>query len=125
MAIADTCNREIELPEQAAGAKTAAIPPSRKAAFRRLFLQYSGTLMMSGSTPGEFSWYMNSGLQIGGFFTNQLLRKINSKILMETAEVRWGELATDATKKIFIPGGDETSQTPQYATLNLTAAPAQ
>jgi hypothetical protein len=124
IAIADTCNRQIELPEQAAGPATASLPPSRKAAFRRLFLQYSGTLMISGSTPGEFSWYMNSGIQIGGFFTNQLLRAINSKILSETAQVRWEDIATDASKKIFIPRDEETTQTPQYATLNLTSQPA-
>jgi hypothetical protein len=120
LVIADTCNRQIELPEQAVGPSTAAQPPSRKNAFRHLFLQYSGTLMMSGSTPGEFSWYLNSGLQIGGFFTNQLLRAINGKILSEGANVRWEDIATDASKKIYIPREEETTQTPQYATLNLT-----
>jgi hypothetical protein len=121
IAIADTCNREIQLPDQAAAAASASTPPSRKAAFRRLFQQYSGTLMISGSTPGELSWYMNSGLQIGGFFTNQLLRAINSKILTQAAQVRWEDIATDAGRKIFVPREQETTQTPQYATLNLAS----
>ncbi|MCA1510215.1 caspase family protein [Bradyrhizobium sp. NBAIM01] len=125
IAIADTCNRQIELPEQAVGPAAAGVRPSRKAAFRRLFLQYSGTLMMSGSTPGEFSWYMNSGLQIGGFFTNQLLRAIDSKMATQVADVRWEDIATDASKKIFIPRPEEeTTQTPQFAMLNLSAQSA-
>lgn len=121
LSVADTCNREAEVPTpQAAGPRIAAVP-DRKAGFRRLFLQYSGTMMMSGSVPGEFSWYMNGGPQIGGFFTNQLLRAVNAKLISQADHVRWEDIATDATKRIFIPSGSETSQTPQYATLNLSA----
>jgi hypothetical protein len=119
LAVADTCNKQVSAPA-AAAPPAAAFVPDRQAAFQRLFQDYSGTLMMSGAVPGEYSWYMVSGAPLGGFFTNQLLRAINQKILEAGPKVRWEDIAVDATKTIFIPGlAEPTYQNPQYAGLNL------
>jgi hypothetical protein len=120
LAIADTCNKKSEASIAAPAAAAFPSPADRRAAFQRLFRDYSGTLMMSGSVPGEYSWYMVAGSSLGGFFTNQLLRTVNQKILDQGPRTRWEDIAADATKTIFIPGmPDPTYQNPQYATLNL------
>jgi hypothetical protein len=124
LAVADTCN--VEMPPFAAPA-AAGISPSdqvRKAALLHLFEDYSGTLMMSGAIPGEYSWYMTSGSALGGFFTNQLLKTINVKIGDEGPKIRWEDVATDATKPIFVPTNPPSIQNPQYAALNLFVSKA-
>jgi Caspase domain len=124
LAIADTCNVEVPPPPAAAGAAPVS-DQVRKAALLHLFVDYSGTLMMSGAVPGEFSWYMTSGSGLGGFFTNQLLRAINSKINDEGPKVRWEDIAADATQPIFVPTNPNPSiQRPQYAISNLVAKAA-
>jgi hypothetical protein len=118
LAIADTCNKESTAFIAAPPAGFA--PAEKQAAFRRLFQGYSGTLIMSGSIPGEYSWYTVAGGSLGGFFTNQLLQAINQKIKEQRSNVRWEDIASDATKTIFIPGPAEpTYQHPQSAALNL------
>jgi hypothetical protein len=121
LALADTCNKQVTASIAPPAAAAFASPTDRKAAFQRLFRDYSGTLMMSGSVPGEYSWYMVSGSSLGGFFTNQLLRTINQKILEQGPRIRWEDIAVDATKTILIPRTPEeaTYQNPQYAALNL------
>jgi Caspase domain len=118
LAIADTCNKQT--PAQIQGPPAAFAPAERAAAFRRLFEGYSGTLIMSGAVPGEYSWYTVAGGSLGGFFTNQLLQAINQKIKEEGSKVRWEDISADATKTIFVPGMSEpTYQHPQSAALNL------
>jgi hypothetical protein len=124
VALADTCNKLSTASIAAPAAAAFASPADRKAAFQRLFLGYSGTLMMSGAVPGEYSWYLVSGSSLGGFFTNQLLRTINQKILEQGPKSRWEDIAVDATKTIFIPGlAEATYQNPQYAALNVVGPP--
>lgn len=118
IAVADTCNKQTTAHIAAPPAGFA--PAERQAAFQRLFEGYSGTLIMSGAVPGEYSWYTVTGGSLGGFFTNQLLLAIDQKIKEEGSKVRWEDIATDATKTIFIPGTSEpTYQHPQSAALNL------
>lgn len=125
LAIADTCNVEVAPFAAPAAAAIAPSDQARKAALLHLFVDYSGTLMMSGAVPGEYSWYMTSGSGLGGFFTNQLLKVINAKIADEGPKIRWEDIATDATKPIFVPIiPTPTIQNPQYAALNLVAAKA-
>lgn len=121
IAIADTCNKEIQ-PFAAPSEAPSAAPPvvDRKAALLHLFRDYRGTLTMSGSIPGEYSWYMTSGPALGGFFTNQLLRAINQNITSSGAQVRWESIAEDATKAIYVPADPPTTQNPQYASKDLS-----
>jgi GH25 family lysozyme M1 (1,4-beta-N-acetylmuramidase) len=122
IAIADTCNRKIEPFPYAAEAPQPGPPVvDRKAAFLHLFKDYRGTLTMSGSIPGEYSWYMTAGPLLGGFFTNQLLRAFNQNVNSHGSSVRWEAIAKDATKAIYVPASPPTTQNPQYATEHLTA----
>jgi hypothetical protein len=125
LGIADTCNVEAPPPPTAAAAAAPGNAADRKAAFKRLFVDYSGTLMMSGAVPGEYSWYMTAGASLGGFFTNQLLKSINQKLGEEGPKIRWEDIASDATKPIFVPKDPPVYQTPQFAALNLIASKQQ
>ena len=114
LAIADTCN----VPE---GPEVGPVPqftpppaPERKAALRRLFLEYSGSLTMSGSVPGQYSWYRNRGETVGGFFTIQLLRVVNQQIAEKGAKVAWEDITPGATNLIMVPTEPKkTGQQPQ------------
>lgn len=117
IAIADACNVVIEEQEIPRQASPRYARPNRGPAFRQLFLQYSGTLIMSGSPPGDAAWY----LQTGGFFTSQLMNVVNSHAL-SLAEARWELIADDAAKPIFIPTATPTVQKPQFAPSNLQLA---
>jgi GH25 family lysozyme M1 (1,4-beta-N-acetylmuramidase) len=124
--LADTCNVVIEAEVPVAAA---AAPPQdvRKAALRRLLLGYSGGITASGSTPGNPSWYMNSGGLIGGFFTNQFLRVLDRRIASQGANVRWQDIMTDAAQPITIPTNPPTTQIPQFefqSLVEVVAVPA-
>jgi hypothetical protein len=120
LAFADTCNRLIPQPPVQVVARAFVPLDVQAAAYRHLLIDYSGALMMSGSVPGEYSWYMNTGRHLGGFFTNQLLQVINERSA-DGDLVRWEDIATDSTKPIFIPMPEPTTQVPQYAALNLSS----
>jgi len=115
LAIADACN-VLEGPEVGPAPQFTPPPvPERKAALRRLFLQYSGPLTMSGSVPGQYSWYRNKGEGTGGFFTNQLLRAINQQISENGGKARWEDIVPSATKVIMVPTTPKkTKQQPQF-----------
>jgi hypothetical protein len=120
LAIADACNVVVPLPPsvrpRAAPSELIAGPDVRSA-FQRLFFEYRGRLMLSGSVPGEFSYYLNGGPSIGGFFTNQLVGAITNEITSRGPKVTWEEIAADATKPIPIPG--YSYQHPQFAAYGL------
>jgi len=121
LAIADTCNKPTEAYFPAP--PKAFAPVQRQAAFRRLIADYGGTLIMSSSVPGEYSYYTIQGGALGGLFTNQLLQTIDQKIKIDGANVRWEDIVTEAKKIISIPPQSATDQPlyqhPQSATFNL------
>ena len=121
--ISDTCNKETMVTP---GPTIASAAPAvdRGPGFRRLFLDYSGTLMMTAAEPNQFAWYVNGGPLSGGFFTNQLLKVIDSRVKRDGAKVRWEDISSDATRKLIIPvPGDPTEQQPVAAELGLNAPP--
>ncbi|HZP78535.1 MAG TPA: caspase family protein [Pseudolabrys sp.] len=117
LAIADACN----VPEgPAAAARPQFTPPpqpERKAALRHLFLDYTGFLLMSGSIPGQYSWYINTGETVGGYFTLQLLGAVNGQIAAKGARARWEDIAPAATKLIKVPTKPPINQKPQFQLL--------
>lgn len=121
IAIADACNTDVleegEVPRQAGPRITSR--PNRAQAYKQLFLQYSGTLLMSASAPGTEAWY----LQTGGFFTTQLLGALDAHT-RTPMEARWEAIADDAGKQMFIPKDTPTTQKPQVAPANLRLATA-
>jgi hypothetical protein len=115
LALADTCNKQTTA--YIAAPPAAFAPAERQEAFRRLFEHYTGTLIMSGAVPNEYSWYtvLDTSPSLGGFFTNQLLQVIGEKINEDGSKVRWEDIAAEATKTISIPGMSEpTYQHPQF-----------
>lgn len=114
LALADTCNIVVEGDEpRAAGRRPSGYAArDRKAAFRRLFLEYGGSLIMSGSQPGKPSWYKADG----GFYTTQLLGAID-RGLASLEKARWPEIAVDASRPMTIPRRE--AQTPQFDASRL------
>jgi hypothetical protein len=113
VAIADACNKETAptfvsraLPLELAG-------PDLKLALRRLFLQYKGSLLMSGSIPGQYSYYSVVEGSLGGYFSNQFLKTLYQKINQRGALVRWEEIADEAGKDMSIPSDPPDLQRPQ------------
>lgn len=122
LAVADTCNKETAPDILPAAAIKKNLSANRGPALKRLFLKYHGTLMMSGSEPGEYSWYLVAGPNLGGFFTNQLLSAVDKEIAQSVTEVRWEDIAQEATKTILVPTSpDHTYQNPQFVSPNLAA----
>jgi hypothetical protein len=113
IAIADACNKET-----APSFTSRAIPlelagRDLKFALRRLFLQYKGELLMSGSIPGEFSYYSVVEESLGGYFSNQLMKALYQKINQNGAHVSWEEVAVEAGKAMSIPADPPVLQHPQ------------
>lgn len=119
LAVADACN--VLIPQIAPpGQGGVNLAETRRKGFQRLFFEYQGSLLMSGSMPGEYSWYLNAGTEKGGFFTRQLLTALDHQIAAAGGNVAWSGVATDAVKKIEIPEAqpEPQVQSPQ-AELNV------
>lgn len=104
IAIADTCNVTLSR-EPSALPQARTLEDVDPQAWRRLFLRYSGTILMSGSTPGKPSWYFNGGRRPGGMFTLQFLDAVNENLAEATDErnpelARWSRIVNRATRKI-------------------------
>ena len=68
--VADSCNVLDTQPQPPKGAGAiASLPVSRLKQYRSLFLRHKGTLTMSGSVKGQYSWYYPTN----GLFTRQLI----------------------------------------------------
>ncbi|TAV98440.1 hypothetical protein ELI24_08600 [Rhizobium ruizarguesonis] len=80
-----------------------------------MFGSYTGILTLSGSIPGDPSWYSN-GASPGGFFTSQLLSSVNQEVSKEGASANWEAIAGASVQPIFIPksGGEKLYQHPQF-----------
>jgi hypothetical protein len=87
LAIADACNSYLGEPGEVA-AEDAATAVS--GALKILFGRYEGLLVMSGSEPGQYSFYAPNG----GFFSNQLF----SAIAAVGADATWDEVIRRSTR---------------------------
>jgi hypothetical protein len=110
--IADTCNVEIP-PSAAPGPTVPALPANIRKAMKHLFMEYKGVATMSGSVPGEFSWYRTSGPWVGGFFTTQFLAAFNESINDDTTRPRWEVIMLRSIEAMEIPTNPVTLQHPQ------------
>lgn len=123
IAIADTCNVTLggDLRETGTGRSLADVDPRT---WQRLFLRYSGTILMSGSAPGKPSWYFNSGRRVGGMFTNQLLGAIEQTLEdagRNTELARWSTIVNRATVPIVYDS--RVGQEPQGERQGLKVDP--
>jgi hypothetical protein len=72
-AIADACNVTFE---EAAALPSAALGPNTILAYKKLFAEPKGQVIMAGAQADEFSWYWATG----GQFTSQLIKAVNKRV---------------------------------------------
>lgn len=99
--IADSCNvlATQPLPPMPAGV-IASVPVSREKQYRKLFFGHKGTLTISGSVSGQFSWYLTDY----GLFTNQFLKALEAAT-QPSSQGLWSEVLPLALVEIKVPYG--------------------
>src|SRR5207244_3679909 len=91
---ADTCNFVLEAPEQLS---VAALEAPATAAYRRLFLETAGVIVIDSASPGEFSWYTTQG----GRFTDQFIATLKHPPVGPTGAT-WDTFLAKVTEPIVI-----------------------
>lgn len=114
IAVADACNKGLP-PSAGIESIPLPFPKDSKNALRHLFLDYEGTIVLSGAIPGEFSWYLNSGDDAGGYFTRQMLGSISAAITTDPRRPRWDSIILKSIQQMQIPTSPPATQDPQEA----------
>lgn len=101
-------------------ASASEINSTQKEAMKRLFLNCRGSVIASGSTKGEYSWYYNIYPDGGGFFTTAFQVELEN-YTSRNASVDWETLlgkikngVVNLTQKIKNNDPDMTIQTPKF-----------
>lgn len=124
IAIADTCNVLVAQPALPLPAyQFDKYESQRKEAYRNLLIRHRGSLVVSSSSPEEYSWYYPTH----GLFTAQLVRSLD-KHTQPGAAGTWEKVLGDALVKIMVPTGSSTNpvlvpQTPQADRTGLALLP--
>lgn len=122
IAIADTCNVLITRPGVPAPAfQFDKVEGKRQEAYRNLLVRHRGTLVISSSSAGEYSWYYPTN----GLFTSQLIQSLD-KHTQGGYVPTWNKVLTDALVTIRVPTQSITdpvyvNQTPQADWTKLAA----
>lgn len=101
-------------------ASASEISSTQKEAMKRLFLNCRGSVITSGSTKNEFSWYYNVHPDGGGFFTSafqaelESYTKNNPNADWETLLGKIRDGVVGLTRDIKTRNPDMTIQTPKY-----------
>lgn len=115
IAIADCCNNVMEENYAPSVLKNGnlALRTNRKDYtkhnYQTLFLKQAGTIIVSSSEPGEYSWATKSG----GLYTLALFESLNKEV-MTTPVADWRIILDNASLKII---RRDIGQTPQYELL--------
>ena len=98
--ITDTCSVDssITVPKEVV-ATSAAVDYRAAKAYRQLFVEHSGFLHVTSATEDEYSW---GDSRNGGWFTNSLVRSINSQPDNMSRFVGWKEVFADTKKEVNI-----------------------
>ncbi len=124
IAIADTCNVLIAQPQLPLPAfQFDRIEVPRAEAYRNLLVRHRGSLIVSSSSPGEYSWYYPNN----GLFTAQLIRSLDKNTL-PGASGAWEKVLSDALIRIKVPTGSTENpvmieQNPKADRTNLSMVP--
>ena len=101
-------------------ASASEISATQKEAMKRLFLNCRGSVIASGSTKGEYSWYYNVHPDGGGFFTTVFQVELEG-YTSKTASADWETLlgmvkngVVGLTKELKSRNPDMTIQTPRF-----------
>lgn len=117
LSIADSCNSYVPdgaIPTimKAGFIKRAPVSKAQlQANYRQLFLESEGHIMVSGSHPGQYSWYLT---QKGGYLTLKFLDSLRDMV-KGTNPPSWSLLLQNASEKVEeeVTSFNE-EQTPQY-----------
>jgi Caspase domain len=108
--IADACNAS--QPPVAAFPSDITAAQKRKAALKRLFGGYTGTVLMAGADVEQYSWYNVDGS--GSLFSLQLLQALQAEFSQGDA-ASWDRLLMSSIKAFQVPsGGQMYIQQPIY-----------
>lgn len=118
LAISDSCNNYIDLP--ADGVNSRAMRPDQDAAWRKLFVEFSGRIYASGSQVGQFSFGQDG---VGGAFTSRFLSIVRSEV--KNGNASWDNIMKLSSRQIMINSPQQKTQDPQYELVkgNATQAP--
>ena len=101
-------------------ASASEISTTQKEAMKRLFLNSRGSVIASGSTKGEYSWYYNVHPDGGGFFTTAFQVELEN-YTAKNASADWETLlgkvrggVVGLTKELKSRNPDMTIQTPRF-----------
>lgn len=120
-AIADTCNSYVKKGSISTKRDIGWIDwifgITEKKNFQKLFLNYSGSIIASGASPGQSSWGNDT---VGGYMTASLVESLKEVLGHENEEdVSWEAIFSQIegrVEKLMNPDGDEDPvvQTPQF-----------
>ncbi len=116
LAITDSCNSYIDSPPNINNNRAMA----EDAMWKKLFVEFSGRIYISGSIPGQFSFGQDD---IGGAFTSRFLTLLRSETKKKNTS--WDTIMPLATRKILINSPQQKSQDPQYKLVKTTGVAAQ
>lgn len=108
LAISDSCNSYIDLPQ--AGINSRAMLEDQDAAWKKLFLEFSGRIYASGSQPGQYSFGQDA---TGGAFTSRFLSIVRAEV--KSTSANWDNVMKLSTRQIMINSPQQKTQDPQYA----------
>lgn len=107
LAISDSCNSFIDTPQRSVN--TRAMRPEQAAAWKKLFVEFSGKIYVSGSQVGQYSFGQD---QTGGAFSSRFLAIVRGAVTDTNAN--WDNIMRQATKQIQINSAQQKTQDPQY-----------
>lgn len=107
LAISDSCNSFIDTPQRSVN--TRAMRQEQEAAWKKLFVEFSGRIYASGSQVGQYSFGQDA---TGGAFTSRFLAIVHGAVT--DAGANWDNIMRQATKQILINSPQQRTQDPQY-----------
>ncbi len=107
LAISDSCNSFIDTPQRSVN--TRAMRQEQEAAWRKLFVEFSGRIYASGSQVGQYSFGQDA---TGGAFTSRFIAIVHGAVT--DAGANWDNIMRQATKQILINSPQQRTQDPQY-----------
>jgi len=115
IAVADACNTGSEQVVTAPAGQPAS-GAKRREALRKLFLGYSGRLIMSGCIPGEWCFYIPGQ---GGLFTLTRFVTAIDRAVNSGSAASWPKIVDEATRVIKVPTNawGQATQAPQSSDL--------
>ncbi len=115
LAISDSCNSFIDNPPRSMGSR--AMQQDKDELWKKLFVEFSGRIYVSGSQIGQFSFGEDSA---GGAFTSRFVTIVRGEV--KKNDTNWDTIMQQATRQIQINSAQQKTQDPQYQLVKGAAA---